>query len=176
MPALAFVDAAGEPVVMFESCAIVQFLAGSLAPGRLAPLSGPTKARAEYEKWMWFGGSWMDQLLWQIRQHGPGGILARDARDPRVVTRTEEKWRDEIEPQLCAQLSRSNGPFLLGEFCAADCVVGHCVRWSQAYGLSNSPQLREYLAACTAREAFVRTYADADTFGASSSNVAKPRL
>ena len=84
-------------------------------------------------------------------------------------------------PHLCAQLSSSGGPFLLGEFsavdCALACVVGHCVRWSQAYGLSAVPQLEEYLAACTEREAFKRTYADADTFGAPSSESAgRPKL
>ena len=176
VPALSFTDADGESVTMFESCAIVSFLADSLAAGRLAPRPGPTKARAEYEKWLWWAGSWMDQLLWQIRQHGKGGILPPDQQDPRVVARTEDKWRAEIEPQLCAQLSSSGGPFLLGEFSAVDCVVGHCVRWSQAYGLSAVPQLEEYLAACTEREAFKRTYADADTFGATSSRAERPKL
>jgi len=169
VPALGFTDADGESAVMFESCAIVEFLVDAIDAGdSLAPPPGPTKARAEYKKWMWFGGSWMDQLLWQIRQHGPGGILPPEEQDPRVVTRTEEKWRAEVEPQLCAQLSSSGGPFLLGDFSAVDCVVGHCVRWSRAYGLSTGvPQLEDYLAACQEREAFKSTYADAHTFGQS---------
>ena len=173
MPALTFTDSDGEKVAIFESCAIVQFLADSLSSGRLAPLPGPTKARAEYEKWMWLGGSSMDQLLWQI--HGPGGVLPDEAADPRVVARAEEKWRAEIEPQLCAQLSSSGGPFLLGEFSAVDCVVGHCVRWGRAYGLSvGVPQLEEYMTALTERAAFVATYADKDTFGAPTSS--QPKL
>jgi len=167
VPALSFVDAAGERVVMFESCAIVQFLADSLAAGHLAPLPGLTKARAEYEKWMWFGGSWMDQLLWQIRQHGKRGILPADQQDPRVVSRIEKKWRAEIEPQLCTQLTSSGGPFLLGEFSAVDCVVGHCLRWSKVYGLSVVPELDSYLRNCANREAFKSAYADAGTFDSS---------
>lgn len=145
---------------MFESCAVVQFLADALAPGTLAPQLGPTKARAEFEKWMWLGGSLMDQLLWQI--HGPGLTgLAEGERDPLVVAPIEKQWKDEIEPQLCAQLSATArlGPFLLGEFSAADCIVGHCVRWSRSYGLSALPQLDDYIEACTKREAFVATFA-----------------
>lgn len=43
-------------------------------------------------KWLWFAGSWMDQLLWQLRQHDVSGILPADQKDPRVVDRTKGKW------------------------------------------------------------------------------------
>mmetsp|Transcript_63881 Transcript_63881/g.178586 ORF Transcript_63881/g.178586 Transcript_63881/m.178586 type:complete len:234 (+) Transcript_63881:67-768(+) len=156
----------GERICMFESCAIVQFLADACAPGGLAPAAGLSRARAEYERWMWFAGSWMDQLLWQLRQHAPGGILAEGDRDERIVVRTREKWTQEIEPQVVAQLSLHGGTFILGpEFSAADCVVGHTLRWATAYGLCEPPELQAYLARCAERPAFQSAYADADSFG-----------
>lgn len=174
VPFCTFKDCNGEACAMFESCAIVHFLADALAPpGVLAPPVGPTRARAEYERLMWWGGSWLDQLLWQIRQHGVGGILPPGEQDSRVVVRTEEKWRDEIEPQIVAQLAKSGGPYLLGEFSAVDCVIGHCLRWSRAYGLSVSgpPELEAYQQSLFARPAFVETWKDAHTFGSRATGI-----
>ena len=160
VPAVTFTDAAGEQCTMFESAGIVQFLADALAPGQLAPVTGPTRQRADYERWMWFAGSWMDQLLWQIRQHGKGGILPEVDKDPRVVARTEDKWRSEIEPQVAAQLAASGGPYLFGNaFSAADCLVGHTLRWSQAYGLSqDEPLIESYMDALAERSGFQAAY------------------
>ena len=41
-------------------------------------------------------GSWMDQLLWQLRQHDESGILPSDQKDSRVVDRTMGKWIKDI--------------------------------------------------------------------------------
>lgn len=168
VPVVEFTDSAGKPCVMFESCGIVQFLADALGPGVLAPRVGPTAERAEFEKWVWFAGSWMDQLLWQLRQHAPGGILPKEERDERTVARTKAKWEEEIEPQVVKQLQAvGNAGYIFGsEFSAADCVVGHTLRWSTSYGLSGRREIQDYLERCSARPAFQAAYVDADTFGA----------
>mmetsp|Transcript_70012 Transcript_70012/g.130892 ORF Transcript_70012/g.130892 Transcript_70012/m.130892 type:complete len:227 (-) Transcript_70012:125-805(-) len=166
VPVVTFQDHTGQEVVMFESCAIMEYLTEAFAAGELAPPVGVTKERADYQKWLWFAGSWMDQLLWQLRQHHPGGILPPADRDERVVDRTKAKWVKEVEPQIIQQLEATGSKFILGEqFTAADIVTGHCLRWSGAYGLSKQEPLKDYLKRLAERPAWKAAYADADQFG-----------
>eukprot|EP00438_Fugacium_kawagutii_P020702 Skav225258 [mRNA] locus=scaffold4099:19858:20527:+ [translate_table: standard] len=98
LPVLLYKDDSGEEQALIESCAIVEFLTDALADGDLSPAVGISKDRAE--KWLWFAGSWMDQLLWQLRQHDESGILPADQKDSRVVDRTKEKWIKEMLQML----------------------------------------------------------------------------
>ena len=74
VPVLEFTDGHGKHCCMFESTGIVAFLADSVAPpsAGLVPSVGSVRERADFSKWMWFCGNWMDSLLWNIRQHGEG--------------------------------------------------------------------------------------------------------
>ncbi|CAK9093148.1 unnamed protein product [Durusdinium trenchii] len=166
LPVLLYKDASGEDQAVFESCGIVEFLTEALAAGQLAPPIGLSKERADYQKWLWFSGSWMDQLLWQLRQHDSSGILPADQKDSRVVDRTKAKWIKEIEPQIVAQIEATGNKYLLGEqFTSADVIMGHNLKWSQAYGLCESQVLLDYLARLAERPAWQAAWADAATFG-----------
>lgn len=166
LPVLLYKDDSGVEQALFESCAIVEFLTDALAAGELAPPIGISNGRAEYKKWLWFAGSWMDQLLWQLRQHDESGILPPDQKDSRVVDRTKGKWIKEIVPQVVAQLEAKGNMYILGEnFTAADIIVGHCLRWSKAYGLCDNEVLTRYLARLAERPAYQAAFQDAATFG-----------
>eukprot|EP00439_Symbiodinium_sp_Y106_P025336 s2372_g3.t1 len=164
VPVLQFKDNKGEARVMYESCAMVEFLTDALASGDLAPEVGLSAERAEYQKWLWFAGSWMDQLLWQLRLHD--ALLPAEDRDPKTTERTKAKWLKEIEPQIEAQLQAMGNKFILGEtFTSADILVGHCLGWSKAYGLSQNEVLAAYLTRLQDRPARQAAYADGASFG-----------
>lgn len=74
-------------------------------------------------KWLWFSGSWMDQLLWQLRQHDSSGILPADQKDSRVVDRTKAKWIKDCP------LESLQGIALLN--LEASCVSRYCLRSGQ---------------------------------------------
>lgn len=106
----------------------------------------------------------MDQLLWQLRLHD--ALLPAEDRDPKTTERTKAKWLKEIEPQIEAQLQAMGNKFSLGEtFTSADILVGHCLGWSKAYGLSQNEVLAAYLTRLQDRPARQAAYADGASFG-----------
>ncbi len=60
----------GTTMHMIESGAMVTFLADTFPEKGLAPPPLPSSlARADYLQMLYFGASWMDMMLWQIRVH-----------------------------------------------------------------------------------------------------------
>ena len=58
----------GSTEVMLESGAMVTFLADAFPEKGLAPAPSPfSLERADYLQMMFFGASWVDMMLWQIR-------------------------------------------------------------------------------------------------------------
>merc|ERR1711972_511983 len=103
------------------------------------------------EKWMWFAGVTMDALLGQLRLHAPAplGLLPDEEKDPRIVSRTNAKWKEEIEPQVIKQLAAHGNAFILGDFSAVDVIMGYNIPATQGFGLSRSPELLQYLHRCS---------------------------
>lgn len=132
----------GEVQYMVESGAIVEWLADQFPEKALAPPGSAARERADYLRWLHFGSTWMDMMLWQIRSHRH--ILAPEEADPRTVARYERKFRSECEPQIAERLAQ--GDFVLGDsFSAADVVIGYDVFWATGYGLCREDVFRRYL-------------------------------
>ncbi len=152
----------GRSMHMLESGAMVTFLADAFPEKGLAPAPEPLSLeRADHLQMLYFGASWMDMVLWQVRVHEH---LLRDAdKDPRTIQRYRDKFTKEIEPQLAQRFERH--PFICGDaFTAADCVIGHNVIWARGYGLCRDEIFRGYLSRISKRPAFVKAFADAAIF------------
>ena len=90
---------------MLESGAMVTFLADAFPEKGLAPPPSPlSHERADYLQMIFFGASWMDMMLWQMRMHK--SLLKEADRDERTVERYRKKWQREVEPQLLERLAK----------------------------------------------------------------------
>lgn len=161
VPVLRFSVDGKSTRTMLESAAIVEWLIDAFPDLGLAPVPGPSSERADYLQALHFAGTWMDSMLWQLRMHKT--LLPPDQADERTVTRYEDKWRSEVEPQLAARLAAA--PFMCGDnFSGADIVTGHNVRWAQAYGLCAAPCFVAYRERLGERPAYKAAFSDAAQF------------
>jgi len=161
VPALEFMLESGERHVMLESGAMVSLLADLYPEKGLAPAADVfSLARADYLHMLHFGTSWMDMMLWQIRIHTH--LLGKDS-DEKTIARYNQKFTQEVEPQLLSRLEKSD--YICGEkFSAVDCVMGQNVLWARAYGLCQGSQFADYVARLSQRTAFGKAYADMGDF------------
>ncbi|MEM0952749.1 MAG: glutathione S-transferase family protein [Pseudomonadota bacterium] len=165
VPLLAVTFTDGSTLDMIESAAMVSWLADAFPEKALAPAPGPSAERAEYQQMLYFAGSWMDMMLWQMRVHE--SLLPESERDARTVARYRDKFATEVEPQLLKRLDSS--PFICGErFSAADIVMGHNVRWASVYKLCGDSRFQDYLGRLADRPAYQRAFDDADSFSSAN--------
>lgn len=149
----------GETQTITESLAILTWLADE--DGRFAPSLGNLKDRADYLQIMALGGSWMDQLLWNIRLHET--ILPEAASSEAFAKFNRDKIENEITPQLENRLSKHD--FICGKtFTAADCMMGQNLNWAAAYGLCRNDVFKSYMNRMKSRPAFQLAFADAKEF------------
>jgi len=161
VPLLEITCSDGTVQRVFESAAIVAFLADAYPAAGLAPPPGPSPERADYLQMLHFGSTWMDMMLWQIRIHE--NVLPDDQRDDRTIARYRTKFAMEAEPQVAARLATH--PFICGDaFTAADCIVGHTIVWARGYGLCQDDVFRGYVSRLSKRPAFVAAFSDAREF------------
>lgn len=151
----------GDTRIMLESGAMISLLADTFPEKGLAPAPDVfSEARADYLQMLHFGTSWVDMMLWQIRLHTH--ILGDDS-DDRTIARYQQKFTEEVEPQLIARLDKT--AFICGDaFCAVDCVMGQNVLWAQAYGLCQPGPFGDYVVRLSERPAFAKAYADLGEF------------
>lgn len=162
VPTLKITMTDGQVKHLLESGAMVAFLADAFPEKGLAPPPSPLSLeRADYLQMLYFGASWMDMILWQVRVHE--NLLADEQKDPRTIERYRSKFVEEIEPQLRRRFEKH--PFICGDaFTAADCIVGHNVIWARGYGLCQDEIFRGYISKVSKRPAFVKAFADARGF------------
>lgn len=160
VPVLRITSPDGETTTMLESGAMVTFLADAFPDKHLAPPPHPlSRERADYLQMLYFGASWMDMMLWQVHLHEY--ILPEDKREPRIAERYRRKLGHEVDPQLQSRLGTH--PFVCGEaFTAADCIMGHNVRWARAYQMCEGDVFTEYLGRLAERPAYVKAFARRD--------------
>jgi len=159
VPVLDVTYADGTEQTISESLAILTWLADQ--DDRFAPSPQSLRARADYLHVMALGGSWMDQLLWNIRLHET--ILPKTARNPDFAQFNRDKIENEIAPQLAKRLS--NHDYMCGEtFTAADCLMGQNINWASAYGLCRGEVFKSYMSRMKARPAFQMAFSDAKEF------------
>ena len=146
---------------MIESASRVGFLADSFPEKAIAPPPGASRERADYLQMLHFGATQVDMMLWQVRIHEH--ILHKSQCDDRTIARYRRKFESEGEPQLIHRLEAH--PYICGEtFTAADCVVGHDVRWARMYGMCQDPAFDAYLSRLSERPAYAAAFADAASF------------
>lgn len=162
VPTLELSLADGSKQYMFESGAMVAWLADAFPDRRLAPAPDALSAqRADYLQMLHFASTWMDMMLWQIRIHEH--VLPPGESDPRTVARYRDKFTREVEPQLKGRLQRH--AFACGDdFSAADCLVGHCVLWARLYGMCQDDVFTGYVKRLADRPAFLRAFTDVGEF------------
>lgn len=162
VPTLGITTPDGQTTHMLESGAMVTFLADAFPDKGLSPPPSPwSLERADYLQMLYFGASWMDMILWQVRVHEH--LLTEDNKDARTIERYRSKFINEIEPQLRQRFERH--PFICGDaFTAADCIIGHNVVWARGYDLCRDEIFRGYVSRLSKRPAFVEAFADARAF------------
>jgi glutathione S-transferase len=143
-------------VTMFESAAIVMYLADRHPEKRLAPPVG-SPLRASYYQWMCFVPATMEPPLATVFDQQTK--LPEAERSPRVIDAAKARWRT-----VCAALDRAvdGKKYILGdEFSAADIMVGSALAWSKAMGLlEEQPRLVAYSKRAADRPAFRAARAD----------------
>ena len=152
----------GTSKTMFESGAMILLLADAYKEKGLAPAPEDLLARADYLQMVYFGGAWMDMMLWQIRLHED--LLPKAVRSERVAAFNRDKFMNEVEPQLKARLEKH--AHICGEdFTAADCMIGQNINWARAYKMCQDPVFKNYMSRVSKREGFIKGFADAKDFG-----------
>jgi glutathione S-transferase len=142
-------------VKMFESAAIVAYLADKYPDRKLAPPVGANE-RAAYYQWLFFGMTTLEQPVSLYAQHTSS--LPPEKRVPQVA----EDAKAAAERALAAlERSLGNREWLLGRFTAADIVVGATVVWASVLKLLDPyPALVSYVKRLKERPAFQRSRQD----------------
>ena len=104
---------------MFESGAMVQYILDRYGNGRLQPVAG-TPEHALYMQWSWFGEATFARPLGEIVNH-------RRNFDPEIPAVVEEMKRRALLCIKAVNDTVEGREFLLGEFTAADIMVGYCL-------------------------------------------------
>ncbi len=163
VPVLDVTYSDGGEQTVYESIAIMIFLADAYADKGLAPEAKDLQKRSDYLQMMAFGGSWMDMMLWQIRLNED--LLPRSVRSDALAKYNRDKFENEVEPQLLARLSKQD--FICGEnFSAVDCMIGQNINWARAYKLCQDDVFYAYMKRMKQRPAFQKAFADAHEFNA----------
>jgi glutathione S-transferase len=145
-----------EGTVIFESSAIVLYLADKFPEKRLAPAPG-TRTRGHYYQWIAYALCNVEPINSDIFQHTKR--LPEPERLPALVERRRGEWRT-----VGATLERhfSTHTWALGDgFSAADVVLGAtCVSARNLGLLEGFPAVQAYAARVSERPAFLRARAD----------------
>ena len=102
---------------MFESGAMVQYILDRYGNGRLQPPAG-TSEHALYMQWSWFGEATFARPLGEIVNH-------RRNFDPEIPAVVEEMANRALLCVKAVNDAVEGKEFLLGEFTAADIMVGY---------------------------------------------------
>src|SRR3954471_3022134 len=142
-------------VKMFESAAIVAYLADKYVDKKLAPPVGAPE-RAAYYQWLFFGMTTLEQPVDLYGQHSSS--LPPEKR----VAHVADDAKSAAGRALAAvQTSLQGREWLLGRFTAADIIVGGTVLWALSLRLlEEHPALVEYANRLKDRPALQRSRKD----------------
>ena len=138
-------------VTIFESAAIVAWLADRFPEKKLAPAVTDVKGRAAYQQWMFFGMATMEPPIAQVWAHTRS--RPEEKRIPALVEESRARFQDVasvVEREIASK------PWILGDaFSAADIVVGGCVNWARSLTLLDEhPACKDYSKRLMERPAF----------------------
>ena len=121
---------------MFESGAMVDYILERYGEGRLQPTQG-TEASAHYRQWCWFAEATLARPLGDIVHHT---LLKPEAeRIPAVAEDARQRALvciDAIEAHLDGR------KYLVGDFTAADIMMGYSLALAQRVGVLENQHLR----------------------------------
>ncbi len=139
---------------IYESTAIVLWVADTFTDSGIAPPLTDYRQRADYLQMVHYAGTSFDSMLWQMRIHL--SFLGQDS-DAKTIERYRAKIMREVEPTLLSRLQDS--PYITGyDFTAADIIMGHCIGWARAYDLCESIHFEQYLNRLSSREAYAKAF------------------
>ena len=145
----------GETVI-FESTAIILYLADKFPEKKLAPaLDAPE--RGPYLQWMVHAIAEIESPIGAIHRHTR--TLPEEKRIPALVELEKERFKTNLAALRPALAGKQ---FLFGDwFTAADVVVASCVGWGKLMGiLTDEPVIEDYVRRCVARPAAKASRAD----------------
>lgn len=115
--------------VLTESAAICNYVADTYAAGELAPQPG-SRERAQYERWLYFVMTELEQPLWTKGKHILGR-LPEPLRRPDIMDAAHFEWREALD--LLAQ-GLGSRPFMLGDrFTVVDICIVQTLDWATRF-------------------------------------------
>ena len=148
-----------EPLVLYESAAILLYLVDKHPEAGLAPAVG-SAARAHFYKWLvWLSGSgvsMMQHYFYSHRMVAPGNAAGAGE----VKAQAEAKLASLFD-QVDAHLASHGGPwFMGGQFSALDPYVLMLCRWSRGFGrpARTLPHIAPFLQRMLARPAVQKVF------------------
>ena len=148
-------------LILYESAAIVQYLADRFPEKQLAPPVG-TPARGKYYQWIHYATSTLEPAAVTIFLHTTGTPVGRPqpVRLPQLVPEARAELTAAVRVVNDALAGKE---FILGDdFTAADVMIGSLLGWSMMLGMigEDAPNVRTYLAQLLSRPAADRAHAD----------------
>ncbi len=141
--------------VLFESAAIILYLADKFIDKGLAPPFGSAE-RADYYKWIIYAMATMEPALSALHAQNR---LPEAERDARTVEAARARFK---EIAAVVERALAGKEYLVGNrFTAADVVMGSVAGWGKATGLlEDKAPLTDYVRRVMARPAAKRSRAD----------------
>jgi glutathione S-transferase len=145
------VDTAND-LLMYESCAMVQYLLDRYGNGQLQPIAG-TSEHAIYQQWNWFSESTFARPLGEIVNHGrafPG-----EKRIPTVIAEMQNRGE---QCAIAVGDEIGDNTFILGaDFSAADINLGYSIMLAERFLPNGLPEsVKPYWQRLSSRPAFIR--------------------
>jgi glutathione S-transferase len=150
-----------DDLVLYESAAIVQYLADKFPEARLAPAVG-TAARGKYYQWIQYAMSALEPPAVTIFVHTNGLPLGRPEaeRIPQLVPPAQAQLATAVRVVDDALADRM---YILGaDFSAADVMIGSMLGWCMMLGMvsGDATNVQKYLGRLATRPAVARAQAD----------------
>lgn len=139
-------------VTMFESAAIVLYLADKFAEKGLAPAPNSPE-RGAYYQWAFFAMATLEPLISDISSHT--NFLPEDKRLPQVVEMSGVKLKRML---AILETHLTTRDYLLGDkFSAVDVIMSALIQWAAFMGLvAGFDHVKAYAKRCTQRPAHIR--------------------
>lgn len=143
-------------VTIFESAAIIAYLADKYPEKHLAPPAG-SPARGPYYQWLIYSMATEEPPVFKFFLNTI--LLPEDKRSPALVQEARDQWAA-VGKVLDDAVAST--PYILGDhFSAADIMISSISNWAGALKLNDPfPALKAYGARCAGRPAFQRAIAD----------------
>jgi len=150
-----------DDLILYESAAIVQYLADKYPDTQLAPAVG-TDARGKYYQWIHYAMSALEPPAVTIFLHTTGTPMGRPQHEriPQLVPEARAQLATAVKVVDDALAGK---PFILGDaFSAADVMMGSMLGWCMLLGMigDDATNVQAYVARLGTRPAVARAQAD----------------